>query len=105
MAICSIFHLIYIFLGFLGKQNECLHKTDCCNVLSDCWRHLAVVLASVSTHSGTFFYTDDKNTHFEIIHIGGVFSKLNISKVDLVYNEESMVNDRNFEDFQKIFKK
>ena len=40
-----------------------------------------VVLASVSTPSGTIFLMDDKNTYYEIIYIKGFFSIFMISGV------------------------
>ena len=51
------------------------------------------------------FQTDDKKTYYELIHMSGVFKKIMISQVDLVYNGESTVRERDVEDFLKIFKK
>ena len=60
-------------------------------------------LASVSIYPfRDMFQTDDKNIYYKLIHRRGVLSKFMICQVDLVYNGECTVNQRDCEDFLKI---
>ena len=37
---------------------------------------------------------DDKNTYYDLIHMRGVFSKLRVSEVDLVYTGQFTLKER-----------
>ena len=47
------------------------------------------------------FQNDDKYTEYEVIHMRGVKSKLIAAMVDLVYNGENTLKERDCNDFLK----
>ena len=52
------------------------------------------ILASASTTFRDLFQTVDDNTEYEVIHMKGVSSKFISSMVDLIYNGETTVKER-----------
>ena len=60
-----------------------------------------VVLASASTIFRDMFQNDDDNTEYEVIHVRGVKSKLIAAMVDLVYNGETTLKEKDCNDFLK----
>ena len=50
------------------------------------------------------FQNDDKYTEYEVIHMRGVKSKLIAAMVDLVYNGETTLKERDCYDFLKTLK-
>jgi hypothetical protein len=63
-----------------------------------------VVLASASTIFRDMFQNDDDNTEYEVIHVRGVKSKLIAAMVDLVYNGETTLKEKDCNDFLKTLK-
>ena len=56
-----------------------------------------VVLATSSTIFKDIFQTEDKNMEYEVLPMRGVSSKLMASMVELIYNGETTVEERDCE--------
>ena len=60
-----------------------------------------VVLASASTIFRDLFQSDDENPEYEVIRMREISSKFMVSIVDLIYNGETSVKERDCEQFLK----
>ena len=56
-----------------------------------------VVLASASTILRDMSQTEDKNMEYEVLRMRGVSSKFMASMVELIYNGETTVEERDYE--------
>ena len=63
-----------------------------------------VVLASASTIFRDLFQSDDENPEYEVIRMREISSKFMVSIVDLIYNGETSVKERDCEQFLKSIK-
>ena len=73
-------------------------------LVSDDGNRIRAHKASASTIFRDMFQNDDDNTEYEVIHVRGVKSKLIAAMVDLVYNGETTLKEKDCNGFLKTLK-
>ena len=92
--------------GMLQKMKDMEEFCDVTLISDDDKRFRAhkVVLASASTLFRDLFQNYDEETEYQVIHIRGVSSNLIAAMIDLVYDGETKVEERECDEFLKTLK-